>query len=117
MSNKNADPQAAVPQPQSNIVDAFQILHDSIGGGGKKPLPIAYLHRRTAELECEVKNAKADRCCEAFEVGNVKLRVISQDEGAVGRNLVVINRTEPKEVLKQRAMSKLSREEREALGL
>jgi hypothetical protein len=103
------------PQPQSNIVDGWRIHNDSMSGG--TDLPVVYLNKRTAELECEAKNAKTSREFESFDVWAVRVRLLNGDEGAVGRELVTINRVEPAEVLKQRGLNKLTREEREALGL
>lgn len=95
----------------SEKIDAFRHYKDSMGQSGW--CPIVFIHKETAELEAEDKKEEWT----SYQVHPVKVRVLNEQEGAVGNDLVTINREEPDAIYKRRALRKLTPRERQALKL
>lgn len=76
-------------------------------------MPFVYLDKRAAELWAK------DHIEEwtDYKVKEVECRELTEQEGAVGSQLVQIRRDTAKDAIRARALSKLTKEEREALGL
>lgn len=90
---------------------AFQPIKDSMGGSG--PMPLVFLEERSAEIWAE-KNKDE---WEQFKIKEVDVREFTHDEGAVGIQLVKIDRVKAIDLIKARAIKKLTKEEIHALGL
>ena len=96
----------------SGPIDAWRIVKDTMNG--KEPLHVAYLHERTAQLEAD---GKPKDEWTGYKVEKVKLRMLTEDEGGIGNDLVMVNKETPASILRRRALAKLSREEQVALGV
>jgi hypothetical protein len=90
---------------------AFQLVRNSMGGSG--PLGIVYTEKRSAEIWAEV---HAEDWVQ-YKVKEVEVREFNSNEGAVGDQLVQIHRDRAVDLIKARALTKLTAEERAALGL
>ncbi len=91
---------------------AFQPIKSSISDE-KGPMPIVFLEKRSAEIWAEDHNEDWTD----YKVKEVDLREFTHDEGAVGQQLVKINRDKAIDLIKERAIRKLTDEERNALSL
>lgn len=97
-------PKAAVTFP------AWRCERDSMGGS--KMDDTVYTDEKVAKMRAEER--KEEFC--AWKVHEVIVRFISETEGAVGRELVTVDHTSYTDALRQRALKKLTPEERKALG-
>lgn len=93
-------------------VNAFRLKEDSMGGG-EKWSDVVYTHEETAKLRAE---DKAEEWV-SYKVHPVRVRLLTDNEGAVGNHLVTVDRTEPDKVYRERAIRKLTPSERKAIGL
>lgn len=76
-------------------------------------MPFVYLDKRAAELWAEDhKEEWVD-----YSVKSVEVRQLTEQEGAVGTQLVQIRRDTAKDAITAKAMKKLTAEERSVLGL
>lgn len=90
---------------------AYQPIKDSMGGNG--PMPFVYLEKRACEMwASENKEEWTD-----YTVKEVEVRELTADEGAVGTQLVRIRKDRAIDIVRAKALRKLTKEEREALGL
>ena len=95
----------------SALLDAFVISKDTMNG--QQDLTVVYLDKRVAEMKADsLKEEWAD-----FKVRPIKLRVINETEGVIGRVLVTINRETADDAIRAAALSKLTKDERRVLGV
>jgi hypothetical protein len=93
-------------------MNVYALRKSSLGSDSGILHHVVYTDRRVAK-------AKAEDMHEEFvswEVVHRPARVISDDEVAIDRVLFTLHKTPAKEDLKQRALRKLSADERESLG-
>jgi hypothetical protein len=90
---------------------AYQIIRDSMGGSG--PIPLVYLDKRAAEMWASANHQE----WASYKVEEVELRELNDFEGAVGGQLVFICRDDSVTIIRDRALKKLTAEERSVLGL
>ena len=91
-------------------IKAFQPIKGTMGGGDG-PMPFVYLDRRAAEIWVE--GNKEDWT--SYKIKEVDLRIFNNDEGAVGAQLVQIRRVSAIDLIRARAIKKLTSEELEAI--
>jgi hypothetical protein len=96
----------------NKVIDAYRLERNTMGGSTMEH--VVYLKEDTAKLVLE------DKPNEEFvnwRVYKVKVRRINETEGAVGHELVTISNEHACDVLRARALRKLTPEERKVLGL
>lgn len=93
------------------VIEAWQPYKDSMGGSG--PMPFVFTEQRAAEIWAEDHKEEWT----TYKVNKVLVRQFTRDEGAVKDQLVRIRHERSADLLKARAIKKLTDEERRALGL
>lgn len=96
----------------STFLDGWQI--EQITMNGNTDLPIVYIDRQVGEIVLKDKTELREEWV-SYKMKQVKVRLLTQDEGAVGNSLVTINREDYKTVLRRKARAKLTQEEFDAL--
>ena len=94
-----------------NEIEAFILYKDSMGGS--KWMDKVYTDREVAEMEAASKREEFT----AYTVHPIRVRVLNDNEGAVGHDLVTIDRTRAIERHREIGLAKLSQKEKDALGL
>ena len=90
---------------------AYQPIKDSMVGSG--PMPLIFLNKRAAELWAK----DHDEEWTNYKVKEVEYRMPTEEEGVVDGQLVQIHRERVEVMLRERALKKLTAEERRILGL
>jgi len=96
------------------IIDAFVIDTSCISGSKVE------IFNHIAYLDEGVANKRASSYTEEwtdYKVRPVKVRILNDEEGAVGWSLVSINRENIYDLKKEAALKKLTKEERELLNI
>lgn len=95
-----------------NTIKAYRLHKDTMGP--PEDSDHVYTDEETAKLIAEDKPRDEFT---TWKVNEVSVRVITQSEGAVGKELVLIDRTTPNQIHRERGLRKLTSAEREALKL
>lgn len=91
---------------------AFQLIKDSMGGGSG-PMQIVFTELRSAQIWAEDNKEEWT----GYAIKEVEVREFTSDEGAVGKQLVEIRRISARDLIRARALEKLTDEERAVIGL